>query len=79
MLLARSFPRISGSFVLASSVLVGFAAQLAEGKVVCKGDAGPLCVPQRTVCPLNDINSTGSTKTTHTKNEGFYFRAKTGH
>ena len=55
---------------------VGFAAQLAVGKVMFKGDAGPLCVPQRTVCPLNDINSIGNTKGTHAKNDGFIFGQK---
>tara|TARA_E500000178_G_scaffold119220_1_gene119240 strand:+ start:189 stop:428 length:240 start_codon:yes stop_codon:yes gene_type:complete len=55
---------------------VGFAAQLVAGKVTFKGDAGPLCVPQRTVCPLNDINSIGNTKAPHTKNDGFIFGQK---
>ena len=55
---------------------VGFAAQLVVGKVTFKGDAGPLCVPQRTVCPLNDMNSTGNTKATHTKKNGFIFGQK---
>jgi hypothetical protein len=55
---------------------VGFAAQLAEGKVVCKGDSGPLCVPHRTVCPLKGTFSMDSTKAPHTKNDGFIFGQK---